>query len=57
MSFIEFRFFIFAALVALLYYILPKKVQWLVLLAASLAFYLSYGWEKLPFMLASAAIA
>ena len=57
MSLIEMRFFIFAAVVVLLYYILPKKIQWLVLLAASAAFYLTYGWEMLPFLLASAAIA
>ncbi len=57
MSLVELRFFIFAALVVLLYYILPKKVQWLVLLTASVAFYLTYGWEMLPFLLASAVIA
>ena len=51
------HFFLFAVLVVLLYYILPKKCQWLVLLAASLVFYITYGWEKLPFLVVSAAIA
>lgn len=57
MSFIELRFFLFAGLVILLYYVLPKKIQWCVLLAASVAFYLTYGWEKLPFLIISAFIA
>ena len=57
MGLIDIRFFIFAALVVLLYYILPKKVQWLVLLAASVTFYITYGWKMLPFLLASAVIA
>ncbi len=57
MGLVSIRFFIFAALVVLLYYVLPKKVQWLVLLAASAAFYVSYGWEMLPFLVVSAAIS
>ena len=39
MSLTSVLFFAFAALVVLLYYILPKRVQWLVLLAASLVLY------------------
>lgn len=57
MSLTELRFFIFAALVVLLYYILPKRFQRGVLLVSSLVFYLSYGWEKLPFLFISALIA
>lgn len=57
MSIISFPFLIFAALVVLLYYTLPKKCQWVILLAASVAFYMTYGWKMLPFLLASAAIA
>ena len=57
MNLVSINFLLFAALVVLLYYILPKRVQWLVLLAASIAFYLTYGWQKLPFLLASAVIA
>ena len=57
MSFTELRFFIFAGVVALLYYILPQKLQWIVLLTASVVFYVSYGWERLPFLIASSLIA
>lgn len=57
MGLTEFRFFLFAGAVILLYYILPQKLQWLVLLAASIVFYATYGLEKLPFLLASALIA
>lgn len=57
MSLIELRFFAFAGLVILLYYVLPKKIQWCVLLAASVVFYLTYGWEKLPYLIFSAFIA
>lgn len=57
MSLIELRFFVFAGLVILLYYVLPKKVQWCVLLAASVVFYLTYGWEKLPFIVVTALVA
>ncbi len=51
MSFTEFRFFLFAAIVILAYYLLPKKIQWLVVLAASVIFYLTYGWRKIIFIL------
>ena len=57
MGFTGVRFYIFAAAVVLVYYVLPKKGQWLVLLAASLGFYATYGLEMLPYMLASSVIA
>ena len=57
MGFVELRFFLFAASVVFLYYILPKRIQWIVLLISSIIFYSTYGWEKLPFLLASTAIA
>lgn len=40
MAFTSFYFLIFAALVIAVYYCVPKNVRWLVLLAASYAFYL-----------------
>ena len=43
--------------VILLFFIVPKKVQWIVLLAASLGFYLTWGWEALPFLAGSTFIA
>ena len=57
MGLTEFRFFLFAGAVILLYYALPKKIQWIVLLVASLVFYATYGLEKLPFLFVSALIA
>ncbi len=40
MTFVSFTFLIFAAATVLLYFLLPKKIRWTVLLAASLVFYL-----------------
>ena len=57
MSFTSFEFIFSALLLILLYYVLPKKVQWIVLLAASLGFYLTWGWEALPFLAGSTFIA
>ena len=57
MSLTGFEFYFFAAIVVLLYYVLPKRCQRYVLLVASIVFYCTYGTEKLPFMLASAVIA
>lgn len=43
MSIISLTFLIFIIITTLLYFIMPKKYQWVVLLAASMAFYLSAG--------------
>ena len=43
MSINSFSFLIFLAVCVLLYYIVPKRGQWLVLLSASAFFYLSYS--------------
>jgi len=57
LPFTSFLFFIFAAYTVLLYYLAPKRYQWLVAMLASIAFYASYGVERLPFILASSLIA
>lgn len=57
MAFTELSFFVFAACLVLFYYLLPAKMQWIVLLTGSVIFYVSYGAEKLPFLLAAAGIA
>ena len=57
MAFTELSFFVFAACLVLFYYLLPAKMQWIVLLTGSVIFYASYGAEKLPFLLAAAGIA
>ena len=44
-------FIAFLALVLLVYYIVPKKFQWIVLLVASYGFYLTSGVENLVFIL------
>lgn len=48
MSFLEISFFIFVAVLFLLYYVLPKKCQWILLLAGSLVFYALTSWTALP---------
>lgn len=52
MSLTSFLFLCFFVVTALLYYILPWRCQWAVLLGASLVFYyFSGGWAVLPFLL------
>ena len=41
----------FAAITVLLYFTVPKKIQWCVLLAASYAFYAWGDWRMAPFIL------
>ncbi len=51
MSFTSAAFLIFAALTLLVYYTVPKRGQWIVLLVASFLFYWSAGGWYLPFIL------
>ncbi|MBR2275073.1 MAG: MBOAT family protein [Lachnospiraceae bacterium] len=51
MSFISLRFAGFVIIALLLYYALPKKWQWCVLLAASYYFYLCTGIKRVLFLL------
>lgn len=51
---LEFPLFLIAALAA--YYILPKRVQWLVLLCASMLFYMGLGRRRILVILCSAAV-
>ncbi len=48
---------IFAVLTVLLYFLVPKKMQWWVLLAASYVFYAYAGWKYLVFLLFTTAIS
>ncbi len=50
MPFTSFRFFFFLALVIVAYYIVPKRFQWAILLAASYIFYLYSGIEQVFFI-------
>lgn len=51
MTFTSLSFIIFVIILAVLYYILPKRFQWILLLSASLIFYISSGWQAVPFIL------
>lgn len=50
MSFISFEFIMFMAVLLLLYYLLPGKYQWMVLLGANLVFYSAAGFYGIIFL-------
>ena len=54
MSITSFPFFLFICAVLLVYFLVPKRFQWVVLLAASCAFYLSYGAKYILYVLFTA---
>jgi hypothetical protein len=56
MSFFSWWFLLFTAGALLLYYLLPKKGQWAVLLCLSLGFYAFGGWKALVFLGFTAAV-
>lgn len=56
MSYSSFGFFVFLALTALVYYIIPKRFQWCALLAASYAFYLTSGVKQVLFIIATTMV-
>ena len=47
----SFTFLLFLAVVVAVYYIVPKKYQWAVLLAASYGFYLSSGFAHVFYII------
>lgn len=51
MSFTSFNFLAFLFLVIVVYYLVPKKLQWLILLLASYGFYFSTGTDNLAYIL------
>ncbi len=55
-TFVSFYFIVFVFLLALLYYIFPKKSRWIILLAGSVCFYLIAGWEALVAILLSSLV-
>lgn len=54
MSILSVSFLLFIAGLFVLYYLVPKKLQWWLLLIFSLAFYTLGGWRNLPFLLLTA---
>ncbi len=57
MSYVSLIFFVFIAFVSILYFAMPMDKRWIVLLIASIVFYLSFTPAMLPFMLLMSAIA
>ncbi len=55
MSMTSFAFLLFASLTVLVYYLVPGRGQWVVLLAASAVFYAAAGGWYLPFLLVTIA--
>lgn len=51
MLFTSYSFMFFVLLTAVIYYIIPKKFQWMLLLCASYVFYFMAGAEFLPYIL------
>lgn len=51
MTFTSLVFIIFFTIITIFYYVLPKRFQWIILLLASLIFYISSGWKAIPFVL------
>ena len=55
MLFTSLAFFIFLAVTLILFYLLPKRFQWIVLLVASFVFYISFSWKFLFFIISTIA--
>lgn len=56
MTYTSFHFLVFLAVVVFLYYVVPKRFQWAVLLAASYGFYLSGGTKHVIFIVSTTMI-
>ncbi len=56
MLFTSYAFIAFIAVVLLLYYLVPKRAQWMLLLAASYAFYAFSGIENFIFIIATTLV-
>ena len=56
MTFISYEFLAFTAVTIAAYFIFPLKIRYLVLLAASLFFYYTSGWQKMFFLAAACLI-
>ena len=56
MSILSFEFLALAAIVMIVYYLLPLKIRWLALLAGSVAFVCFSGWQSLAHLTAVALL-
>lgn len=50
MLFTSYGFILFLFIMFILYYLIPKKLQWVLLLVGSFVFYCFSGWENVAFM-------
>lgn len=57
MLFTSYGFIAFLAVLFALYYVIPKRFQWLLLLAADIVFYACAGWKGLCFMAATVVVS
>ena len=57
MLFTSYGFIAFLAVLFVLYYLIPKRFQWLLLLAADIVFYACAGWKGLCFMAATVVVS
>ncbi len=57
MLFTSYGFIAFLIILFALYYLIPKRFQWLMLLAANLVFYACAGWQGLCFMAATVVVS
>ncbi|MBR1660041.1 MAG: MBOAT family protein [Oscillospiraceae bacterium] len=57
MLFTSYRFLAFLAVLLPLYYLVPRRFQWRLLLAADALFYLCAGWQGLCFMAATVLVS
>ncbi len=53
MLFTSYTFILFLLILFILYYVIPKKLQWVLLLVGSFVFYFYSGWENVAFMTAT----
>ena len=51
MAFTSWSFLVLAGLTVVLYYLAPRRFQWILLLAASMVFYLAGGFQALVWLL------
>lgn len=56
MTYLSITFIIFLIITMLLYYIFPKRIRWIILLAASAMFYLYGGYDKFLIVMATSLI-
>jgi alginate O-acetyltransferase complex protein AlgI len=57
MIFTSLNFILFLSVCLIVYYILPLKARWILLLAGSIFFYVCSGWEMLIFVIATALVS